>query len=203
MRTTLCRRAFYVVSEDPEMVSSHDDIGGISDVEERADTALPSAGLSFRISEEHHQTGNADEDTRIDKNGAACGHGGDGTGYAEDEENIEDAGADHVTHGNAGVALFCGDDGGDELGQRGSDRNDGKTDERFTHAERGGDRFRAVNNELSAADDGCGAENDENNALGPREDLRFFFFSVFRAALQSGSDEHEHIGCKEDEKNGD
>ena len=91
-----------------------------------------------------------------------------------------------------------GDDGGDELGQRGAERNDGETDERFAHAERGGDRFRAVNNELSAADDGCGAEDDEDHALQPGE--RLFLFGFLCAVQKRVSDEHEHIGREEYQK---
>ena len=154
-------------SESKEVVCSHDDVRGIKDVHTGEGNTFPSAGFSLGVRKDDHQCGNADEDTGVDGHCEAGGHGRDRAGHAENEEDVEEAGAYDVTHSNAGVALLCSDDRGNELGEGGAESNDGKTDERITHAECGGDLRGAVNDELSAADDGCSADHNENNTLGP------------------------------------
>ena len=182
-------------SESADIVSSHDDVCRVSNVQESAGDTFPSARFLAGISEEEHENANTDQNTGIDEDCNACGHGSDDTRETEDEEDIEDAGAHDVTHGNAGVALLCGNDRGNELGQRGTDGNDGETDEGFAHAEGSRDLFRAFNNQLSAEDDGSGAADNEDDALEPGEDLPVGLF--FDVLLHSGSDEHEHIYYEE------
>jgi len=189
---------FLLLLKDPNAVGSHNDICGIHHIQTGENNAFPTAGIPFGVSKERHQCGNADEDAGVDGNCTAGSHRRDGAGETQDKKNIEKAGAHHIAHSDAGIAFLCGDDRGNQLGKRGTDGNNGKSDEGFAHTQGGGDGLCTVNDQLSAADDGGSAEDDEKNTLGPGKHL---LLRCFSAAFQCASDKDEHIERKENEKN--
>ena len=123
-------------SEYPETICSHNDVRGINDVHGSENDAFPSAGFFLGVCKDDHQCGHTDQNAGIDGHCGAGGHGRDRAGETENEENVEEARTDDVTHSNAGVAFLCGYDRGNELGERSTKGNDGKTDQRFAHSER-------------------------------------------------------------------
>ena len=54
-------------SENPDVIGSHNDIGGVSHVDQNANCALHSAGLLLGEGEEQHQQGGGDQNAGVDK----------------------------------------------------------------------------------------------------------------------------------------
>ncbi len=179
------------------MEGTHDDIGGIGYIHQHGGGALYPARPFLRKGKKHHDKRNGDQDAGVDKEGGIGAHRADDAGQAKHKQNIEDVGADHVTHGDTRIALFGGHDGGDQFGQGGTDGHDGKADQRFAHAEGGGNRFGAIDHQLPTPDDGGGTGDAENNTLRPRKELlRRFFHTV----LERTADKQEQIAHKEEQQ---
>ena len=86
---------------------------------------FPALYLQSRCGECPQEHYGAEEHCHVEGCDAGDGHGACEAGEAEDEEDVEDVGAEHVADGYAAVALACRYDGGGELGEGGAAGDDG------------------------------------------------------------------------------
>lgn len=91
---------------------------------------------------------------------------------AENPENVEDIGTNYVADSDVVMSFFRRDDGGDEFGERSSDRDDGEADEDFGESGDAGQVNRTFDKEFASND----KPNEPNGGKGRR-----FEVSVFRS----------------------
>lgn len=106
-----------------------------------------------------------DQDCEIDHGREVDGDRVDRCGHAEDQQKVEDIGADHVAYRQTVLPLAGGDDRSHQFGQRGAERHDRQTDQRLGHTESGGDILGGFYDKISARYDQGDTDQNEHHTF--------------------------------------
>ena len=88
---------------------------------------------------------------------------------SQDEEHVEDVASDDVADGYVVIVFECSHDGCCQFRQRGSERYDGQTDDRFRHAAITCNRHGALNDHFSSNDQADKPSQNKSHAFPKRE----------------------------------
>ncbi len=103
---------------------------------------------------DEEKRGGADEGDKVD-GGEAGGRDGakDSDGDAKDDADVKDIRAEDIAEDEFRLAFSGGDDGSDELGQRGAEGDDGKSNDALGDADGSGEVGSGIYDEVRADDD--------------------------------------------------
>ena len=147
--------------------------------------------------EDEYQDRSRNQDRDVDHRRKVDPDRMDGAGNAEDQQDIEDIGADNITDRQTVFPLARGDDRGHQLGQRGAHRDDRQTDQRLGHTKRGGNIFSGFDNKMSARDDQSNTDQDKQYAFERRHLLDRFTLGLI---LERRADQHDQIDNEDDQQ---
>ena len=144
------------------------EVGGVGHVAGDEDDALE-AGEAVTAHEgaEHEQEGGgADEGGEVNEGEVLDAQGHASGADADDEEDVEDAGAEYVAQGEGRLFLDSGDERGGQVGDAGTDADDAEADESFGHSPCACEGGGAFHHPLSAEDEQCESAHDHGNGQG-------------------------------------
>src|SRR3989344_5230562 len=98
--------------------------------------------------EENNRRENGNEEICIERRVET--NGMNNCAYAHDPENVEDITSDHIANRDIRFLAYCGENGGDKLRERGSDRDDRETDECLGNTKKRCDINRSIYRQLSS-----------------------------------------------------
>ena len=176
-----------------------DEVAHVCDEDGEEDNGFPALNLESRRGEHPQQYDRAEEDRHVDGGDAGDGHGAYESGDAEDEEYVEDIGAEDVADGYAAVALACCYDGGGELGEGGASCDNGESDDGIADMESVGYADGMIDEDIGAYDEEEKSGEEEEDGLGDGVALRgcLGLVGIFGSVEGDGheDDEEEQYDC--------
>ncbi len=172
---------------------SHEEVSGICNIQKHARSSFTAGHASAGTSEDKEQNSTAKEQDGVDDGLSEDMERADCRGHSEDEQDVEQVGADGIAQRQPAVTLSRGDDGGHQLRQGSADGDDGQSDEVLADSEICGDDAGFIHDEVTAEDDGCQTSCDIEKTAGKREDLAgFALFPVFPGGINHESQIDHH-----------
>ena len=150
-------------------VCASNDKRRVDHVKNNADRALDPADLFAPRREKIDDEGDYRKESGVGEEFTIDAERRDRSRDAEDEEDVEKAGADGVSDCDARLAFLRRDKRGDKLGKGSAEGNDGQPDQRFAHSEVGGDQFCVIDNDVTANHNGKESAYHVKRAQKPRK----------------------------------
>ena len=171
----------------------HEEVSRICNIQKHARSPLTAGHASAGTGEYEEQNGTAKEQYGVDDGLSEDVQRTDHRRHSEDEQDVEQVGADGITKRQPAVSLFRGDDGGHQLRQGSADGNNSQSDEVLADTEICGDDAGFIHDEIAAEDNGSQTSGNIQKAAGQGEDLAgFALFSVFPGRIDHKSQIYDH-----------